>query len=147
ELEQWRVRKLEEIKKLFDAETVKVGDRATALTAELRQKHAAERAVLEKRWAEGLKNIQEPMREEGNAYPAWSDPIWDDWKGPKKFPATIRFGQLQVDLKAMVADVAKDAPFTLPLPQTFSVPALMAYPKQASIMIHTDRPGRMDSIR
>ncbi|MGA2443353.1 MAG: FtsK/SpoIIIE domain-containing protein, partial [Tepidisphaeraceae bacterium] len=147
ELEQWRVRKLEEIKKLFDAETVKVGDRATARAAELRQKHAAERAVLEKRWAEGLKNIQEPIREEGNAYPAWSDPTWDDWKGPKKFPATIRFGQLQVDLKAMVADVAKEVPFTLPLPETFSVPALMAYPKQASIMIHTDRPGRMDSIR
>ncbi|MGD0769451.1 MAG: FtsK/SpoIIIE domain-containing protein [Tepidisphaeraceae bacterium] len=147
ELEQWRVRKLEEIKKLFDAETVKVGDRATALSAELRQKHAAERAVLEKRWAEGLKNIQEPIREEGNAYPAWGDSIWDDWKGPKKFPATIRFGQLQVDLKSMVADVAKEAPFTLPLPETFSVPALMAYPKQASIMIHTDRPGRMDSIR
>ncbi|MGD0390087.1 MAG: FtsK/SpoIIIE domain-containing protein, partial [Tepidisphaeraceae bacterium] len=147
ELEQWRVRKLEEIKRLFDAETGKVGDRATARAAELRQKHTAERAILEKRWAEGLKNIQEPIREEGNANPAWSDPIWDDWKGPKKFPATIRFGQLQVDLKAMVADVAKDSPFTLPLPETFSVPALMAYPKQASIMIHTDRPGRMDSIR
>ncbi|MGD0139682.1 MAG: FtsK/SpoIIIE domain-containing protein [Tepidisphaeraceae bacterium] len=147
ELEQWRVRKLEEVKKLFDAETAKVGDRATALTAELRQKHAAERAVLEKRWAEGLKSIQEPIREEGNANVAWSDPIWDDWKGPKKFPATIRFGQLQVDLKSMVAEVAKEAPFTLPLPETFSVPALMAYPKQASIMIHTDRPGRMDSIQ
>jgi hypothetical protein len=147
ELEQWRVRKLEEIKKLFEAETTKVGDRATALEAELRQKLAAERAVLEKRWAEGLKNIQEPIREEGNANLAWNDPIWDDWKAPKKFPATIRFGQLQVDLKAMVADVANQTPFTLPLPETFSVPALMAYPKQASIMIHTDRPGRMDSIR
>ena len=147
ELEQWRVRKLEEVKKLFDGETVKAGDRATAQAAALRQKYAAQRAVLEKRWAEGLRNIQEPIREEGSSYPAWSDASWDNWKGPKKFPATIRFGQLQVDLKAMVAEVAKGAAFTLPLPETFSVPALMAYPKQASIMIHTDRPGRLDSIR
>ena len=68
-------------------------------------------------------------------------------KARRNFPPTIRFGQLQVDLKTMVADVAEGAPFTLPLPETFSVPALMAYPKQASIMIHTERVGRMDSIR
>jgi hypothetical protein len=147
ELEQRRVQKLEEIKQLFDAETVKAGDRTAAQEAALRVKHAAERATLEKRWSEGLKNIQEPMREEGSNYPAWSDPIWDAWKGPTKFPPTIRFGQLQVDLKTMVADVAGGAPFTLPLPETFSVPALLAYPRQASIMIHTERVGRMDSIR
>lgn len=147
ELEQWRVRKLEEVKKLFDAETVKLGDRATALEAELQQRHAADRADLEKKWSEGLKNIQEPMQEEGASYPAWNEAIWDHWKGPTKFPATIRFGQLQVDLKSMIADVAKGIPFTLPLPDTFSVPALLAYPKQASILIHTDRPGRADSIR
>ncbi len=147
ELEQWRVRKLEEVRKLFDAETVKLGDRATAQDAQLRQQHAADRAELEKSWSDGLKNIQEPMQEDGSSYPAWNDPIWDHWKGPTKFPATIRFGQLQVDLKSMVADVAKGVPFTLPLPDTFSVPALFAYPKQASILIHTDRPGRADSVR
>jgi hypothetical protein len=147
ELEQRRVQKLEEVKRLFDSETIKSGDRTAAQEAALRAKHADQRSSLEKRWNEGLKNIQEPMREEGSTYPAWSDPVWDNWKGPTKFPATIRFGELQVDLKTMVADVAGDVPFTLPLPETFMVPALMAYPKQASIMIHTERAGRMDSIR
>jgi DNA segregation ATPase FtsK/SpoIIIE, S-DNA-T family len=147
ELEQWRTRKLEEVRKLFDTETVKLGDRASSTQSELEQQHAADRAALEKTWSEGLHNIQEPMREDGGSYPAWNDPVWDHWKGPTKFPATIRFGQLQVDLKSMIADVAKDTPFTLPLPDTFSVPALFAYPKQASILIHTDRQGRADAIR
>ncbi|MGD0461056.1 MAG: FtsK/SpoIIIE domain-containing protein [Tepidisphaeraceae bacterium] len=147
ELEQWRDRKLEEVKKLFDAETVKLGDRASSSQSQLEQQHAADRAALERTWSDGLKNIQEPMREDGGSYPAWNDPVWDNWKGPTKFPATIRFGQLQVDLKSMIADVAKDAPFTLPLPETFSVPALLAYPKQSSVLIHTDRPGRADAIR
>jgi DNA segregation ATPase FtsK/SpoIIIE, S-DNA-T family len=148
ELEQWRTRKSDEVKKLFDTETVKLGDRASLSQSQLDQQHVADRAALEKTWSEGLRNIQEPMQEEGGTYPAWNDPIWGDkWKGPTKFPATIRFGELQVDLKSMIAEVAKDTSFTLPLPETFSVPALLAYPKQSSILIHTDRQGRLDAIR
>jgi hypothetical protein len=147
ELEAWRGKKLEEVKKLFDAETIKLTDRAAAGESGLRQQHAAQRASLEHRWNEGLKHIQEPMFEDGHNYPAWNDPVWDNWKGPTKFPATIRFGQLQVNLQTMVEEVANGAPFTLPLPETFSVPALIAYPKQASLMIHTDRTGRMASVR
>ena len=149
ELEQKKAQKLEEIKRLFDSETLKAGDRTAAAEAAVREKHAGQRASLEHRWNHGLHNIQAPMREEGSNYPAWNDPVWDSpkWKGATKFPATIRFGQLQVDLRTMVADVAGEALFTLPLPESFSVPALMAYPKQASIMIHTERTGRMDSIR
>jgi len=147
ELEAWRTRKLEEVRTQFDAETVRLGERSTAQEAEVRKRHAAQRAVLEKRWTEGLHTIQEPIREGGNAYPAWNDPIWDNWKSPKTFPATIQFGNLQVDLKTMVAEATKGGPWTLPLPDSFAVPALITYPKQASIMIHTDRQGRMDSIR
>jgi S-DNA-T family DNA segregation ATPase FtsK/SpoIIIE len=147
ELEAWRTRKLDEVKVQFDAEMARLGLSSTAQEAELRSKHAAQRAVLEKRWANGLKAIQEPIREGGTAYPAWSDPVWDNWKGPTKFPATIQFGSLQVDLNTMVAEATHGGPWTLPLPDTFTVPALMAYPKQASIMLHTDRLGRADSIR
>jgi DNA segregation ATPase FtsK/SpoIIIE, S-DNA-T family len=147
ELEQRRAQKLEEIKQMFDAETVQAGDRTTAQEAATRAKHAEQRASLEKHWAEGLKHIQEPMQEDQSHYPAWNDPIWDNWKGPTKFPPTIRFGELQVDLKSMVAEAAVGSQFTLPLPETFTVPALMAYPRQASIMIHTERVGRMDAIR
>jgi S-DNA-T family DNA segregation ATPase FtsK/SpoIIIE len=147
EVEAWRTRKLDEVKVQFDSEMGRLGESATALESELRRKHAAQRVVLEKRWADGLKAIQEPIREEGAAYPAWSDPIWDHWKGPTKFPGTIQFGSLQVDLKTMVAEATKGGPWTLPLPETFTVPSLLAYPKQASIMLHTDRLGRADSIR
>ncbi|HEY1922013.1 MAG TPA: hypothetical protein VGG44_04550, partial [Tepidisphaeraceae bacterium] len=40
ELEQWRDRKSEEVKKLFDAETVKLGDRASSSQSQLEQQHA-----------------------------------------------------------------------------------------------------------
>jgi hypothetical protein len=147
ELEQKRVAKFAQIQQIYEEETQKAGMRSSAQESQLRARHAEQRKSLEERWTKGLKAIQEPIREEGSVYPAWSDPIWDNWKGPTKFPATIRFGELQVDLKTMVDEVAKGAPFSLPLPGTFSVPALIAYPKQASIMLHTDRAGRMDSIR
>jgi DNA segregation ATPase FtsK/SpoIIIE, S-DNA-T family len=147
ELEQWRTRKLAELKQRYEAELAKIDARLQSRQKEIGGRHDAERAALETRWSDGLAAIQAPMQEDGMTPIAWNDPSWKKWTPPTKFPATVRFGELQVDLKTMIAQIAKDAPFTLPLPDTFRVPALMAFPRQASMLIHTERTGRMDSIR
>jgi len=147
ELEQWRTKKLEELKQKYETERKNIGQRTSQRQNELNEQFRAARAALEKRWSEGLQKIQAPMQEEGGGAVAWDDPSWEHWTPPTKFPPTVRFGQLQIDLRTIIADVAKAAPFTLPLSETFSVPALMAFPRQASLLIHTDRAGRLDSVR
>ncbi len=147
ELEEWRTQKLAELKQKYETELANIGSRTTQRQDNLKQQFASDRGNLEKRWHDGLVKIQEPISEEGASGAPWGDPSWDNWKPPTKFPATIRFGELQVDLQTIVSGIAKEAPFTLPLPETFAVPALMAFPRQASMMIHTDRPGRADSVK
>jgi S-DNA-T family DNA segregation ATPase FtsK/SpoIIIE len=147
ELEQWRTRKSEELKQKYEGELTNIGARTSKRQENLQQQFASDRGSLETRWHDGLVKIQEPISEEGASGAPWGDPSWESWKAPTKFPATIRFGELQVDVKTIVSGIAKDAPFTLPMPEKFAVPALMAFPRQASMMIHTDRAGRADSIK
>ena len=147
ELEQWKTKKTDEVKQRYDSERNSIGSKTSTRTAEAQKQYDAARGGLEGRWESGLKKIHEPIQENGSMVLPWNDPGWSTWKPPTKFPATVRFGELQIDLRTIIADVAKEAPFTLPLPDTFTVPALMAFPKQASLLLHTDRAGRMDAIR
>jgi len=73
----------------------------------------------------------------------WTDPRWQNWQPPSKFTDRIRFGELQVDLKRITDKV----PAKLQLPETFSVPAVLSFPRHASLLIHTDQKGRPEAIR
>src|SRR4029079_11417648 len=121
-----------------------------------RQKHADENvatharqpernAKLKHDWNEGLCNIQKPISQSGGAQLAmsWDDPAWKTWLPTREFVSQIRFGQMQVDPKR----VAEIVPQTLELPPTFAVPATLALPRQASMLIHTDRTGREQAIQ
>ncbi|MGH7213575.1 MAG: FtsK/SpoIIIE domain-containing protein, partial [Tepidisphaeraceae bacterium] len=110
--------------------------------------HRDRRAQLQTRWDGGLSRIESGIASQTDGATAtWDDPAWNDWQPPKAFPATVRFGQLRVDLKKVVEHVAGEGKFTLQLPETFTVPALLAFPKQSSLLIHFDRDSRTEAIR
>ncbi len=46
-----------------------------------------------------------------------------------------------------LADIADNVPKRLTLPDTFALPALLAFPGQGSLLIHTDHAGRAEAIR
>src|SRR5207237_2692549 len=50
---------------------------------------------------------------------------------------------MQVNLKQIIENV----PQRLTLPPTFSLPALLAFPAPASLLIHTDHAGRGEALR
>src|SRR6185369_6175003 len=76
-------------------------------------------------------------------YYPWQDSYWQNWTPPRKFATRVRFGELQIDLKQLTDYI----PRHLKLPDRFAVPALLAFPRQASLLIETDRPGRVEAIR
>jgi len=109
--------------------------------------HDKARTELEQRWADGLLVIRQPANEGSRAIADWSPETWDAWKPPKTFTETIRFGEIQVDLKKIVESAAPEGKFTLPLPDAFSLPALLAFPRQSSLMIHSDPAGRLAALK
>jgi energy-coupling factor transporter ATP-binding protein EcfA2 len=54
----------------------------------------------------------------------------------------VRFGELQVELRQITDRV----PRQLDLPGAFSLPASLAFPRHASLLIHTDRAGRDEAM-
>jgi energy-coupling factor transporter ATP-binding protein EcfA2 len=112
-------------------------------------RHAESRQALEAKWSGGLARIAAPMGEAEGArtFPAWDDPGWQKWIPPKTFPPAVRFGELHVDLKKIVDSLGRDTPFTLPLPGSFILPAMLTYPNHASMLIEASRDGREESLR
>ncbi len=94
------------------------------------------------RWRASLGQIQAPIDRDGPVALEWSDPAWKAWWPPQAFASRVRFGQMQVDLK----QIAENVPQRLTLPPTFSLPALLAFPAQASLLIHTDHAGRAAAL-
>ncbi len=108
------------------------------------------KATLRARLQEGLARIQAPIEEKPGAAPAplnWNDPAWKTWIPPKQFAAMVQFGSLQVDLKRIADSVPCNSPLQLELPPTFSMPAALAFPSQASLLMQTDRDARDSAIR
>ena len=101
---------------------------------------------LEQAWAAGLSRIQDPMDRNGQhsiPHLPWAELASPAWKPNKVFASRVRFGQLAVDLKA----IADNVPQRLTLPEQFALPALLAFPAQGSLLIHTDHAGRAEAIR
>ena len=141
------------------------------------QRHYEEgRHALERRWHERLSQIRAPIGSDGGGNGAaaagrspddWGNPAWKDWRPPRSFAPLVRFGELAIDLKPFAAGAPATGngspsgsddpsapplaeprpPFRLPLPPPFSVPATLAFPQGASLLIQTDRSGRDLAVR
>ena len=118
---------------------------------QIEQKYRHGREELQRRWQEGLQRISAPIEptddSNGRALEDWEDPQWHSWRPPQRFAATVPFGELQVDLKRIAQNVSPNVPTQLELPQQFALPALLAFPRQSSLLIQTDRTGRGEAIR
>ncbi len=139
QIEQRRVRKLDEFQQRHDT--------ATRFAEE---EYAAAKSALKERWERGLSEIQDPISAQsgtdGRTILDWDGTDWGKWQTPKRFAKAVRFGELEVDLKKITDKV----PQKMELPGAFSLPASLAFPRHSSLLIHTDRTGRdqaMNTLR
>jgi DNA segregation ATPase FtsK/SpoIIIE-like protein len=157
-IEEIRSKTRRELTEWYDTRKKEMTDAQARETEEARVKGAARKqanetwhdramADLRRHWSEGLARIQAPIsdsgRTGGQAIKNWDDPAWKSWDPPHDFPPAVRFGEMQVNLNQLTSTPPKE----LKLPEMFSVPALLAFPRQSSLMIHTDHAGRADAIR
>lgn len=101
--------------------------------------------ALEVRWEEGLRVVQALIAKGSGIDPAlvdWNSPAWESWKSPTEYAGQVRFGEMQVDL----AQLTEHVPARLKLPGTFTVPALLTMPGQASLLVDADHAGRSAAI-
>jgi len=153
DVERWLRQRQEEYAQRHERELKASADRNLDQLKEIELKYQEARDALEKRLRDGLTHIQKPMAEsEGTtvleAIPRdWNQEHWKNWKPSTKFAALVPFGELQVDLRKIADSVPHHGPVHLQLPATFSMPALLAFPRQASLLVQTGRSGRDEALR
>ena len=117
-----------------------------------RKRYDDARVALARRLREGLAHIQSPLGEKsgGNGQAPHDDPASDwsaNWSPPKKFPSLLAFGRMRVDLKQIADRPKHNGQVRLELPEPFVVPASLAFPRGASLLIQHDRSGRESAMR
>lgn len=155
-IEQEKERSLEELRQNRDrvARQIEQKDARTRQDAEARHTLAVQTIeaeyesnckALAARWGDGLRAVTELLSAGSGIDPRlvdWNSPAWEQWKAPTVFSGQVRFGEMKVDL----AQLTHQVPVRLRLPETFSVPAMLALPAHASLLVEADHAGRSASI-
>ena len=119
----------------------------------------AGRAALVARWETALRLTQE-LSDEGDRPEHAAVGDWRQWTPPQTFASTVRFGHLDVDVARFATAPREAAPpagdedeappaddLNLPVPPPYEVPALLAFPDHANLLLKHEPAGREDAIQ
>ncbi len=105
---------------------------------------------MEAEWKQQIqpiyKVIQTANADAEKLFPPWDAERWDRWTAPKEFAHAAQFAHLDVDVVNLAGSPPKDERLALPGPSQFSLPLLLTYPHEGSILFETVAAGREEMI-
>lgn len=150
ELAEWLAKAQADGQQRADRELRAAEELHAAQRQRIEAEHLAAQQALVQHWNDGLaaiqRSIEAPAREGASMLLEWSDAAISAWVPPRTFPSTVRFGKLLIDAHQLLQQLPADARFSLDLPDSFDLPAVLALPRQASLLIQADRTGRSTAI-
>jgi S-DNA-T family DNA segregation ATPase FtsK/SpoIIIE len=118
--------------------------------ARFNAEYAAQWSAMEKEWNEKTRPIFEIIEVASAAaqkiFPPWKPEMVESWQPPQTFAHEAKFAALSVDLETFCEGLPKSQRLSLPGPPKFSVPLLLTYPDQGSIVFETTNYGHEDAI-
>ena len=134
----------------FNADMQEMSDTHRAKMTRLESEIQAQWDAMVAEW----KGIVEPVyasigaanESAAKMFPPWEIPLWKDWEPPLEFQNAAKFGTLDVDLTKAAEAMPKDPRLALPGPAKFTVPLLLTYPLQGSILFETPKTGQDEAI-
>ncbi len=159
--ERLHLARLKRIECDHDDNVARLRQEAEAQSGQLEATHAAKTAklnadgqvqwqALETEWKNSLQPIYESIHAANAAtdefFPDWQSPVWKSWSPPQEFKNVAKFGRLEVDVAKFAEKMPKDRRLTLPGPSTFSVPLLLAYPLQGSLLFEAAKTGGDEAV-
>jgi hypothetical protein len=109
--------------------------------AQFQADHDARWHALEAEWKTRLQPVFEAMEAATaaarGAFPEWRPELWKDWTPPARFGNAVPFACLEVDVPKLAGACPKDPRLVLPGPARLSLPLLLTYPAQGSLLIET----------
>ncbi|MDB6068246.1 MAG: segregation ATPase, FtsK/SpoIIIE family [Pedosphaera sp.] len=112
--------------------------------------HQARWSALETDWKSKIQPIYAAIQAANASaeklFPAWESESWKHWTPPSTFESAAKFARLEVDLKELCEITPKDKRLALPGASRFSLPLLLNYPEQGSILLETANSRREETI-
>ena len=138
------------LRKEADAQARQSADTHAEKMARLTAEHETRWQALQTEWGNCIQPIHETIRA-ANAtaeklFPDWQQPAWKQWALPEEFKNAAKFGRVEVNVEKLIGVATKDKRLALPFPPNFSVPLLLKYPGQGSIIFETGKIGGDEAI-
>ncbi len=141
---------LADIRSRADRQQFEAKTRHDRLLRESQSRHDTEWNALAAKWRDGMRRLYDTVTgmnaESEKLFPPWNDPAWKDWTPPKAPPPAIRFGDYTLRLDQVPGGISSDPKLKPDGPSTFSLPALLPFPHNASISIKATGEGRLAAV-
>ncbi len=135
----------------FERESADAQSRYDRSLKESRQRHESEWATLEQDYRSGMQQVYavlaEMTAESEKYFPDWDGPGWQAWTPPDIPPPAIRFGDTTIRLDQIRGGISSDARLQPPGPTELSLPALLPFPHNASLLIQAAGEGRAAAVQ
>ncbi len=96
---------------------------------------------LESEWKATMQSICESVAGANASveklFPSWQAPLWNRWEPPHQFAQAAKFARLEADLNGLSRAAPKDPRLAPMLPPAFTVPLVLTYPSEGSILFET----------
>ena len=126
---------------------------AAARSAKLKQlegEHQIQWQALETEWKRSIEPICQAIQaanfEADKLFPEWQLATWENWSPPEEFKNAAKFARLEVDAEKLAGAMPKDPRLALPCAANFSVPLLLTYPREGSILFETTKTGDEEAV-
>ncbi len=166
QLERDRASHLARLKQETEAETGELTRVHEEKVAKLNDEQDTRWQALAGEWKNCIQPIHDAIRNDNAAaekdFPEWkvaraSGPseshgqdaratTWKNWALPEEFKNAAKFGRLEVDAGKLAEATLKDKRLALPFPAKFSVPLVLTYPGQGSIVFETAKTGGEEAM-
>jgi hypothetical protein len=114
-------------------------------------RYAEQWAALQAKWTQGVDWARTEAdainAESARLFPPWADPAWKNWTPRDVFAPAIRFGGLDLDMKALPGGLSADGRLDVGEPTRFDVPAMLALPDQCSLLLRSGDAGRAEAVQ
>lgn len=107
--------------------------------------YQAQWQALEAEWKSSIQPIWDAIHRlkvaAEDRFPEWQHPGWEKWAPPPEFINAAPFARLDVEVDKFVGIAPAIRRLPLPFPAAFSVPLLLTYPCQGSLLFETTKTG------
>ncbi len=81
--------------------------------------------------------IDAANKQAAEAFPAWPDLLSKSWSPPARFEQAAKFGDISVDISKLAGGAPKDPSLSLQGRDKVSLPLLLTYPNEGSLLMET----------